>query len=241
MLSGILALQVVILLFINSTRGVVRQHSRLLADIPKADAWPQTTAGRVAPGVSASDPRDHRYPVHPVRGGDDADHFLGAFFTDPFRPDGTWRHVQRMHAEMDEVFERAVSDFARLHGFLDIDKDWESLITSPAIDMRERNDSYVVVVSLPGTKESDVTVTLEGRLLTVFAPVRCDAGSTIGLSMRRTGVGRGAAGAFERNIQLPGPVGDARLASAGMTNGLLKVVIPKAQNTASGGGRVSIL
>jgi len=125
------------------------------------------------------------------------------------------RDAHRVIDEMNYMFESAISDLWRMDPFLNLDDGWETLMVSPTMDMKERDKDYVVVFSLPGIRLSDVTVTLEGRILTIITAVHGEEG------------GKGEVGRFERAIQLPGPVGDAHLAQAVLTNGILRVLVPK--------------
>jgi HSP20 family molecular chaperone IbpA len=137
------------------------------------------------------------------------------------------QEAQRMFAQMDSMFESVVHDAALPGPFMDFDNGWDALLTSPAMDMRERDKDYVVVFSFPGVKVSDVNVTLDGRLLTVVTEVP---------------VGRdGHKAVFQRSIQLPGPVGEAQLASASITNGILRVSIPKGTGSESKAVRQKLL
>lgn len=127
-------------------------------------------------------------------------------------------HLQaasRMFDEMDQMFQGTIGDFGRMSPFVDLDSGWDSILASPAMDMKEKDNRYVVVFSLPGIRPSDVRVSLEGRILTVYTDVR-------GMD----GYGEHIA-TFERAVQLPGPVADAHLAEATLTNGVLRISVPK--------------
>lgn len=137
------------------------------------------------------------------------------------------QEAKRMFAQMDSMFESMVHDSALIGPFVNIDDGWDALVTSPAMDMKEREKEYVVVFSLPGVKLSDVTVTLDGRLLTVATAVS---------------IGRqGNVATFQRSIRIPGPVGEAQLASAAITNGILRVTIPKGTGSESKAVRQKLL
>ncbi|NCC53660.1 MAG: Hsp20/alpha crystallin family protein, partial [Spartobacteria bacterium] len=95
------------------------------------------------------------------------------------------------------------------------DEHWDRLYASPTMDMREMDDCYEVVVSLPGISESDIEVTLEGRILTIVGKVRT---SQEGQSSYRQ---------FTSRIQLPGPVDGQQIAKTTLANGMLRISIPK--------------
>jgi HSP20 family molecular chaperone IbpA len=125
-----------------------------------------------------------------------------------------WRRANLLD-EMDAFVESAFRDFDAVNRLLARDRGWESAVISPAMDMREESEQYVVVFGLPGVDPDGIRVTLDGRLLSVIAATR--------------GWGGGPSGrGVESRVQLPGEVGDAALASAMYTNGLLRVRVPKA-------------
>lgn len=134
-------------------------------------------------------------------------------------------HAQAMHEEMNRMLHRAYDQFSEMERLLDADTGWNSLMTSPTMDMREQGDSYVVDFSLPGIHLSEIEVTLEGRLLTLSTRVNEQAPTHQSLTQ------------FERKVLLPGPVEAADAAHATVTNGVLKVVIPKAKGATAGAAR----
>jgi HSP20 family molecular chaperone IbpA len=117
--------------------------------------------------------------------------------------------------EMDAMFSDALENMARLRSAMHIDEGWERIAASPTMDMRAGDADYVVSFSIPGAQPSDIEVTLDGRVLTVeaLAPVR---GASYARMQR-----------FERRVLLPGPVGQAENAHASITNGILRVHVPK--------------
>ena len=153
----------------------------------------------------------------------DADELLDSFLLGG-TPSGhlALHDARRMQREFDRAFGRAFLDFGRIASYLDIDRGWDMVSTSPAMDMRRQDASYVVLFSLPGVDESRLAVTLEGRLLTVQASLD---------SMMR---GSAATRVFRRQVLLPGPVDDSRPPAASVTNGMLRIVVPRGRGTESG-------
>jgi HSP20 family molecular chaperone IbpA len=125
--------------------------------------------------------------------------------------------------EMDAFFERAISDFERMEAVFDPHRDWDAIPASPAMDMREHEDSYVVLFSLPGLNSSDVEVSLEGRLLSIVTVFNHPA--------YRDPYGHPAT--LRRRVRFPGPVADADMAKAFVTNGILTISVPKSYNEPS--------
>jgi HSP20 family molecular chaperone IbpA len=107
-----------------------------------------------------------------------------------------------------------MENMARLHSAVHFNRGWDRLPASPTLDMRDTESGYLVTFSLPGVNTDDLGVLLEGRVLTVRA--WCPAAGASGGGQR-----------YERRILLPGPVGAAEEAQAHLTNGLLRVHVPK--------------
>lgn len=94
----------------------------------------------------------------------------------------------------------------------------------PAVDLAEYENESVLVAEMPGVKKEDVKVSLEGENLTIsgerksrslpekFAWVRNELGT----------------GTFTRTIELPHVV-KADAVQAELSNGVLRVVLPKAE------------
>ncbi len=110
--------------------------------------------------------------------------------------------------------EQALQDFERLENLMNFDEGWPGLPPSPAMDMRDDENHYLVAFSVPGLGAPELTVTLEGRLLTIS-----------GGSQAR---GHSQSVSFTKRVLLPGPVSHAGEAQAFLTNGILRVMVPKA-------------
>ena len=95
------------------------------------------------------------------------------------------------------------------------------------LDVADTPPAIVVEASLPGLHANDVTITLQGDILTIRGETRPSAESpdrTWLLRERRTGV-------VERSIQLPTRV-DSERAEARFENGVLTLTLPKAESAA---------
>jgi HSP20 family molecular chaperone IbpA len=130
-------------------------------------------------------------------------------------PADSFRNAERMFREMDRMFESVFAVPARPRAFLSFDEGWEHLMDSPSMDMRESDEGYEVLFCLPGTRASDVRVTLSGRILYVLADLRDPANPDTVL------------GTYERRVQLPGPIAPDSSPTAALTNGLLRISIPR--------------
>lgn len=107
-----------------------------------------------------------------------------------------------------------MESMARLHSAVQFNRGWDRLQASPTLDMRDTENGYLVTFSIPGVNADDLGVLLDGRVLTVRA--WCPADGADGGGHR-----------YERRILLPGPVGEAGEAQAHLTNGVLRVHVPK--------------
>ena len=94
----------------------------------------------------------------------------------------------------------------------------------PAIDLADSGDELVLVAELPGVKKEDLKIGLENGLLTISGE-RKDPGLPENSRWLRNEV---VSGEFTRVIELPHFV-DADKVSAELSNGILKVSLPKSE------------
>jgi len=93
---------------------------------------------------------------------------------------------------------------------------------TPAMDLVETDDHFVLRADLPGMQESDVTIELEDNLLTVSGERKPEHES------KQEGFYRleRAFGTFSRSLTLPRGI-DPEAVTAGFENGVLEVRVPK--------------
>jgi HSP20 family protein len=110
---------------------------------------------------------------------------------------------------------------------------------APALDISERKDAYVVTVEVPGVKPEELDITLEDGLLTIQGERQFTQESS---EQQWHRVER-RYGSFRRSITLPSQV-QAESIEASFDNGVLEVVVPKAEeakpkkiSVRPGGGR----
>jgi HSP20 family protein len=94
---------------------------------------------------------------------------------------------------------------------------------SPAADVSETDDAYVVEIELPGVKREDVDVELNGNELVVTGELK--ERERKGLLRRRTR----KVGEFEYRVTLPGDLHDHGV-EASLADGVLTVRVPKAEH-----------
>ena len=94
----------------------------------------------------------------------------------------------------------------------------------PAADVVETDSAYAIEIELPGVRREDVDVNLNGNELVVTGEVK--ERKREGLFRRRTR----RVGEFEMRVTLPGQLREADV-EASLAYGVLKVYVPKAENT----------
>lgn len=93
---------------------------------------------------------------------------------------------------------------------------------TPAVDIREEDNRYILAADLPGVERKDVDVTLEDGVLTIRGE------RTVQTAEKREGFHRRERvhGSFLRQFTLPDTV-NAEQISATVKDGVLQVIIPK--------------
>ena len=141
----------------------------------------------------------------------DQDFFSGQ----PWNP---YDEMQRMQDEMEKLFGES---FSRFH----LKSPLGSLSKSPAIDLQDKSDQYLVTVNAPGAEESSINVKLDGQILTIS--IKTEQGEQ--KEEDKNGDYRYRerfVGEFHRILTLPGPV-DADNMKTNYRNGVLTITIPK--------------
>lgn len=94
----------------------------------------------------------------------------------------------------------------------------------PTMDIAEYQSEYVVIAEMPGVKKEDVKITFEKNLLTVQGqrkPSEIPQDARVLLNEMRVRD-------FSRSIRIPVEV-DVNDLSAELENGMLRIVLPKAE------------
>lgn len=129
---------------------------------------------------------------------------------------------QRMQERMNRMFDDSFRRFRMAPGFSDL---WEDASFAPRIDLEEKDDRYVVTANIPGAEQSDITVHIQDRLLTISGrideAIEEKEGDHVIRKERRSGE-------FKRTVTLPGPV-KADEMTAEYENGVLRVTVPKGE------------
>lgn len=94
----------------------------------------------------------------------------------------------------------------------------------PLVDLAEYENESVIVSELPGVLKEDLKISVDNGFLTISGE-RKSVNLPEGSNWLRNEIG---AGKFSRSIELPHEV-DAGRISAELSNGVLKIVMPKAE------------
>ncbi len=96
---------------------------------------------------------------------------------------------------------------------------------SPAVDIIESEEQFIVTAELPGLTDNDINLTVKDDVLTIRGNKQPASESRKALAHGERRYGR-----FERAVQLNDMV-DSENISAYFQNGVLDVVLPKAEKT----------
>ena len=127
-----------------------------------------------------------------------------------------------MQRDMDRLFNQAFSRFNQSPDFQSL---FSQGVSVPQMDVREDDEKYTVIVNLPGADEKNISVRLDGQVLTVkgvqdvINKKQDDMGNVI-FQERHSG-------SFQRSITLPEPVRQNGMQTH-VDNGVLTIIIPKA-------------
>ena len=140
---------------------------------------------------------------------------------DDFAP-GTWnpyQEMQRMHNEIEQALDNSFSRFQ-------INSGAGSFTKTPALDLKEEKDRYVVTLDLPGADASSLDVKLDGQQLFIFVKTERSSEQNGGDKNQYHRRER-FVGTFERSLTLPGPVKESAM-KTDYSDGVLTITIPKA-------------
>lgn len=122
--------------------------------------------------------------------------------------------LANMRAEMDRAFESTVGSFSQSPAPL---SRW-----NPALDVYQDKDQFTVVVELPGLKKEEIEISLHDDTLAISGERKREESSEQEFLTERL------YGKFQRSLTLPTAV-DADKVKASYKDGLLQVVLPKAE------------
>ncbi len=130
---------------------------------------------------------------------------------DPFRS------LSQIQRDINQLFDRSAGDTAEDGGTYA--SDW-----SPAVDVKEESNRFVIHADVPGVKPEDIEVTMDQGILTIKGRRESETKEE---TERYSRVER-VRGTFLRRFTLPDTADDEKI-SANTKDGVLEVVIPKGE------------
>jgi len=123
-----------------------------------------------------------------------------------------WNLLDQMRREMDRAVDTRTDEGSSV-----ATSDWV-----PAVDIREENDSFVIVADIPGVDPKDIEVRMDSGMLTIKGEKESEK------KEEREGYKRveRSYGSFYRRFSLP-DTADAEMITAKSNNGVLEVRIGK--------------
>jgi len=132
----------------------------------------------------------------------------------PWRP---FREMEEMERYFEDIFGRPLlpAVWRRIPA---VEMGW-----APAIEVFEKKDRFVVKAEIPGMKEEDIDVSVEGDILTIKGERKAESE----VKEEDYYLCERSYGSFSRSVALPSSV-DAKKIEANYEDGVLEVSLPKA-------------
>ncbi len=143
---------------------------------------------------------------------------------DPFANGSPWDQMNRLHQQMDQLFNDTFSQFPPDQATM------LATMSSPNLDVREEKDHYTVRADMPGADKATIKVNVDGRLLTISGQ-RTSVNET--KDNDKVIRSERSMAQFVRSIELPGPV-KTNAVDAKYDNGVLTLNLPKGDEATSG-------
>jgi HSP20 family protein len=131
--------------------------------------------------------------------------------------DPAWSEFDRLQRGMDELF-TALSGHRRPL----MEPPWREARLFPLLNVKEIDEAYVVTAEIPGMKNEDLEIKIEGDTLTLKGerkPIELGEGASYHRRERATGT-------FQRSLTLPRKV-DPENVKATYKNGVLTITLKK--------------
>ena len=96
---------------------------------------------------------------------------------------------------------------------------------TPAMDVKERDDAYVIKTEMPGVNKDDVSITLENGVLTITGESKSEKEEKQGERVLRQ---ERRYGKFVRSLRLGTQI-DEKGVKASYKDGVLELILPKAE------------
>ena len=129
-------------------------------------------------------------------------------------PSHSYRNeIADFERQMEHVFSNAFPSMAETQS-----------VAVPALDIVETVDQTMIVAEMPGVQKEDVKLSVEKDVLMIQATRKTNALPEKATWLRN----EIATGDFERSVRLPKGIDSGKI-SAELTNGVLKITMPKAE------------
>lgn len=130
-----------------------------------------------------------------------------------------FEEIRKMQKEMDSIFERFHQKMMKDDMF---DKFTFSFPSTPAMDLVDKGDSYILKADIPGAEKSKIDVTVEDRILKIEAETSKDKKEENKSYLKQERFSN----SYMRIITLPEDANAKKLESE-YKDGVLKITIPK--------------
>jgi len=130
-----------------------------------------------------------------------------------------FEEMQKMQQEMDQVFARFHQRMMQESMFSSFPA---SLPVAPAVDLKDRGDTYLLKADIPGAKKSEITVTAKDGMLTIQAKSLREESEKKKDFLKHERF----EGVYMRSMSLPADADSDKLKSD-YKDGVLEVTIPK--------------
>ena len=129
-----------------------------------------------------------------------------------------WSTMRQLRDDMNRAFGNALTTAAAGDAPPIAGGDW-----SPAVDIKEDNESFVISADVPGVEPGDIEITMENGVLTIKGERKFEAKDEGDNGYRRV---ERAHGSFLRRFSLP-ETADTENISAKGKDGVLAITVPK--------------
>jgi HSP20 family protein len=138
-----------------------------------------------------------------------------------------WQEMRDIQHEVNRMFEAAYARMQSTFSESASEEPTSKTAVESQLRVKDEQDKYVVIVSIPGVEKNDVKVSLDGQLLRISAQAQSEAklkgehGKVIGEKTY--------ASSFQNALTLPDPVNASGMQTK-FQKGTLTVTIPKAKS-----------
>jgi len=118
------------------------------------------------------------------------------------------------------------------------DRDWNlsnNMISGPAVDIKETDESFLLYADIPGLNKNDINVNVENNVISISGEREITSNEDYKSYHYR----ERTYGSFKRSFKLPENVNEKKI-SADFNNGVLNVTIPKLKGTLSTERKIKI-